>query len=67
MNSVIAVYYYLRPVVAMYMSESSEPLIVRSGVLTRMTLVLMAIATIVFGVAASPVLQYLSVQVLNRL
>lgn len=66
-NSVIAVYYYLRPVVVMYMSETDERIEVRSGVLSRMTLVMMAIATLVFGFAASPVLQYVSETVLNRL
>lgn len=67
MNSVIAVYYYLRPVVAMYMSETDERIEVRSGALTRMTLVLTALATLIFGLASSPVLQFVSETVLNRL
>jgi NADH-quinone oxidoreductase subunit N len=67
LNSVIAVYYYLRPVVAMYMTESTDRLELQDGVLTRMTLVLTAVATVVFGLASSPVLQFVSESVLNRL
>jgi NADH-quinone oxidoreductase subunit N len=67
LNSVIAVYYYLRPVVAMYMTESADRLELQDGVLTRMTLVLTAVATVVFGLASSPVLQFVSESVLNRL
>lgn len=67
LNSVIAVYYYLRPVVAMYMTEASERIDLQEGALTRMTLVLTAVATVVFGLASSPVLQFVSESVLNRL
>lgn len=67
LSSVIAVYYYLRPVVAMYMSESTERIELQDGFLTRMALVLTAIATVVFGLASSPVLQFVSESVLNRL
>lgn len=67
LNSVIAVYYYLRPVVAMYMYEVDEKIEVRSSPLTRMTLVVMAIATLVFGVASSPIFQFVREIVLNRL
>ena len=65
-NSVIAVYYYLRPVVAMYMAESSDRSELRPAALSRMTLVLMAILTVVFGIASSPVLEFVSETVLNR-
>ncbi len=67
MTSVVSVYYYLRPVVAMYMSESSEPIQLNRGVLTRMTLVLTAAATLVFGLVSSPVLQFVRQSVLDRL
>ncbi len=67
LSSVIAVYYYLRPVVAMYMSESTERIELQDGFLTRMALVLTAVATIVFGLASSPVLRFVSESVLNRL
>lgn len=67
MTSVVAVFYYLRPVVAMYMSETDERIELRSGTLTRMTLVLTALATLIFGLASSPVLQFVSETVMNRL
>lgn len=67
MTSVVAVFYYLRPVVAMYMADASETLVLRPAVLTRMTLVLTAIATIVFGLASSPVLEFVSESVLTRM
>ncbi len=67
MTSVVSVYYYLRPVVAMYMTETDERIELNRGALTRMTLVLSAIAILVFGLAASPVLEFVSETVLNRL
>lgn len=67
LSSVIAVFYYLRPVVAMYMADSVERIELQDGFLTRMALVLTAIATLVFGLASSPVLQFVSESVLNRL
>lgn len=67
LTSVVAVFYYLRPVVAMYMAETDERLEPRAGVLTRMTLILTALATIIFGIASSPVLQFVSETVMNRL
>lgn len=67
LTSVIGVYAYLRPVVAMYMSEVEDRIEPRVSVLTRMTLVLTAIATIVFGIASSPVLQFVRESVLQRM
>lgn len=67
MTSVVSVYYYLRPVVAMYMAETEDRIDLHRGVLTRMTLVLSALAILVFGLAASPVLEFVSESVLNRL
>ncbi len=67
LSSVIAVFYYLRPVVAMYMDEGTERLELQEGFLTRMTLVLTAVATLALGLMSSPILQYVSSSVLNRL
>jgi NADH-quinone oxidoreductase subunit N len=67
LSSVIAVFYYLRPVVAMYMDEGTERLELQEGFLTRMTLVLTAVATLALGLMSSPILQYVSSSVLTRL
>lgn len=67
LSSVISVFYYLRPVVAMYMAESTAQFEVRDGILTRATLFITAVATIVFGLAASPILELVSQSILKRL
>jgi len=56
-NSVISVYYYLRPVVMMYMSDQEELEIDASQALTRATVVLSAILIVILGVFSSPVLK----------
>ncbi|MDX9731919.1 MAG: NADH-quinone oxidoreductase subunit N [Bdellovibrionales bacterium] len=67
LNSVVAVYYYLRPVVVMYMAEPEGVIEARPAFLSRATLVLAAIATVILGIAASPILEFVSTSVLNRL
>lgn len=57
-GSIISVYYYLRPVVAMYMEE---PLLAKSPVamkpLSYFTVVFLALTVIVFGLASEPFYQ----------
>jgi len=59
LNSVISVYYYLRPIVVMFMQESdnaTDP--VQSGyLLSRVTLAVTATMLVVGGIAASPILK----------
>jgi NADH-quinone oxidoreductase subunit N len=57
-GSIISVYYYLRPVVAMYMEE---PLLAKSPVamkpLSYFTVIFLAVAVVVFGLASEPFYQ----------
>lgn len=57
-GSIISVYYYLRPVVAMYMEE---PLLAKSQVsmkpLSYFTVVFLALTVVVFGLASEPFYQ----------
>lgn len=67
LNSVVAVYYYLRPVVVMYMSEAPGEIQLRDGIVSRIALVAMAIATLVCGFISSPILEIVNKSVLSRL
>jgi NADH-quinone oxidoreductase subunit N len=64
-NSVISVYYYLRPVVMMYMSEEKPLEMVPANIMTRVTVICSALAIILLGVFASPVLKAVQKSVLN--
>jgi NADH-quinone oxidoreductase subunit N len=55
LNSVAAVYYYLRPVVVMYMTQpEGEPLEVSSAFPATIAIALLVVATFWFGTAAAP-------------
>lgn len=54
-NSVISVYYYLRPIVVMYMRPTENPITFGKNYLGAMSIVLMAAATILVGVFTEPV------------
>ena len=56
-NSVISVYYYLRPVVVMYMTEGEGAQMMSSHLMTRMTVVAAALVIVVMGVFASPAIR----------
>lgn len=64
-NSVISVYYYLRPVVVMYMSDE-EPveMVARQG-MTRLTVVLTAFLIVAIGILSSPALKTVQRSVMN--
>ena len=53
-NSVIAVYYYLRPIVVMYMKEGDAEVAPHSLNATTVTVVAMAIAIILMGFVSGP-------------
>ena len=55
LNSVIAVYYYLRPVVNMYMKEGTAIVLPRHY-LTRVTIAAAAILVIVLGFGSGPII-----------
>lgn len=56
-NSVISVYYYLRPVVMMYMSDDEPAEVLNHLYASRMVVISMAVLIVVLGIAASPVLR----------
>ncbi len=57
-NSVISVFYYLRPVVMMYMSEGEEnPDVLRAHFMTRFTVVASALLVLGLGIFASPAIR----------
>lgn len=53
-NSVISVYYYLRPVVYMYMSDETDSASLEAAPLTQATLVAAAVLIVVLGLASGP-------------
>lgn len=63
-NSVISVYYYLRPIVVMYMSDE-ESEVVPMHILTRGTIIVSALLIVVLGLFSSPVLRVVQKSVLN--
>jgi NADH-quinone oxidoreductase subunit N len=56
-NSVISVYYYLRPVVMMYMAGDEGAEIVEASKMTQVTVVVSAVAIVALGFFASPIIQ----------
>lgn len=54
-NSVIGVYYYLRPIVVMYMKEGNAEIAGHSVSATAVTAVVMAIAIVVMGFISGPI------------
>jgi NADH-quinone oxidoreductase subunit N len=55
LSSVIGVYYYLRPVVVMYMREGEAEIAGRSLNATTVTAVVMALAIILLGFVSGPI------------
>jgi NADH-quinone oxidoreductase subunit N len=65
-NSVISVYYYLRPVVMMYMTEGEEEVVsAEAHGLTRMTVILTAFLIVLLGIFTSPVITAVQRSVLS--
>ncbi len=56
-NSLIAVYYYLRPVVYMYLLEKEGEILINKGRLTRISVFVSTVVIIVFGLYSSPILK----------
>jgi len=56
-NSAISVYYYLRPVVTMYMSEEEGSEIMTTHLMTRMTVIASALIIVVVGLLSSPAIK----------
>lgn len=57
LSSAISVYYYLRPVVVMYMSDEQPSEVMVTHNMTKITVVCSAILIVVLGLLASPVLR----------
>jgi NADH-quinone oxidoreductase subunit N len=56
-NSVISVYYYLRPIVVMFMKEGEHAEFLASHLMTRMTVTVSALIIFAIGIFASPAIK----------
>lgn len=54
LNSVVSIYYYLRPIVQMYMKEGEGCNVVESRQLSQMAVSLMAVMVVAIGLATDP-------------
>lgn len=66
-SSAIGVYFYLRPIVVMYMMEGSITPINKNSYLSQSVALVMAMAMIVFGILASPLYAFVKSSVVNSL
>jgi NADH-quinone oxidoreductase subunit N len=57
MSSLVSVYYYLRPVAMLYMSDEQGAEVLLSSFFTRMTIALSAVAILAMGLFSAPVLR----------
>jgi NADH-quinone oxidoreductase subunit N len=64
-NSVISVYYYLRPIVVMYMSEDEKSEVLPMHMLTRGAVIVAALLIVVLGILSSPVFRIVQKSVIN--
>lgn len=65
LSSAIGVYFYLRPIVVMYMMEGSITPINKNSYLTQSVALVMAMAMIVFGILASPLYAFVKSSVVS--
>ena len=65
LNSVISVYYYLRPVVMMYMTEDESGEVLSAHIMTRAVVICAALAIVVLGIFSSPVFKIVQKSVMN--
>lgn len=66
LNSVISVYYYLRPIVVMYMGEDETTEVLTAHLMTRGTVIVTALLIVVLGILASPLFQMVQHSVMNQ-
>ena len=66
-SSAVGVYFYLRPIVVMYMTEGGSLRIDRDTYLSQAVALVMALAMIVFGVFSSPLYDFVRVSVFSSL
>lgn len=65
LNSVISVYYYLRPIVVMYMTEGEAPEATRGDVLSKAAIAFSVLMVLAIGLAAHPFFNAIHVSVMN--
>ena len=65
-NSVISVYYYLRPIVVMYMSEEETSEVLSAHLMTRGTVIVTAVLIVVLGILSSPLFRMVQNSVTNQ-
>lgn len=66
-SSAIGVYFYLRPIVVMYMMEGSITPINKNSYLTQSVALVMAMAMIIFGILASPLYAFVKSSVVSSM
>ncbi len=64
-NSVVSVYYYLRPIVVMYMSEG-EAETLQIGLMTRGTVIVTGLLIVILGILSSPFFRMVQNSVMNQ-
>lgn len=67
LSSAIGVYFYLRPIVLMYMTSGGSANVSRDSYLTQSIAMVMAIALLVFGVYSSPLYNFVKSSVFRSL
>jgi NADH-quinone oxidoreductase subunit N len=63
----MGVYFYLRPIVLMYMSEGGQVTVDRNTYLSQSVALVMAMAVLIFGIFSSPLYSFVRNSVLNSL
>ncbi len=66
LNSVISVYYYLRPIVVMYMSDEETGEVLTAHLMTRGTVIVTALLIVVLGILSSPLFRIVQHSVMNQ-
>ncbi len=67
MSSAVGVYFYLRPIVMMYMTEGGTLKVDRNSYLSQAVALVMAIAMLVFGIFSTPLYDFVRNSVVNSL
>jgi len=67
LSSAVGVYFYLRPIVVMYMNEGGTLRVDRNTYLSQSVALVMALAMLVFGICSTPLYDFVRNSVVNSL
>jgi len=67
LSTAIGVYFYLRPIVIMYMGEGQKASVDNDAYLTQSVALVMAMAMLIFGIFSSPLYSFVKSSVMNSL